>query len=87
MKLYQYTESHVQWKGKWAPEKWKVQNSAIKGIRHKVNKSHKSSISQDAKNKSESLATGKWENGIIKYLEPERKIKVKIKEDRRRALE
>ena len=65
------------------PEKLKVHNSALKGIRHKVNKSHKSSISQDSKNKSENLATGKWENGVIKYLEPERKIKVKIKEDRR----
>lgn len=31
------------------PEKWKVHNSALKGIRHKANKSHKSSISQDAK--------------------------------------
>lgn len=37
----------------------KVHNSALKGIRHKVNKSHKNSISQDAKNKSENIATGK----------------------------
>lgn len=41
------------------PEKREVHNSAFKGIRHKVNKSHKNSISQDAKIKSQNIATEK----------------------------